>query len=166
MYQYCIPPLKRALTNLSAILQKGEAFAESRKIEPSVLLNARLAPDMYPLIKQVQIATDMSKGAAARLAGIEIPKFDDNETTFAELYARIEKTIAFMDNIQPEQFTGAETREVTLLIREVELKFTGQEYWLNWAQPNVYFHVTTAYNILRHNDVPLGKRDFLGQKRD
>jgi hypothetical protein len=166
MYQYCIPPLKRALTNLTAILQKGEAFAESRKIEPSVLLNARLAVDMYPLIKQVQIATDMSKGAAARLAGIEIPKFDDNETTFAELYARIEKTIAFMDNIQPEQFTGAETREVTLLIREVELKFTGQEYWLNWAQPNVYFHVTTAYNILRHNDVPLGKRDFLGQKRD
>ena len=166
MYQYCIPPLKRALTNLTAILQKGEAFAESRKIEPSVLLNARLAPDMYPLIKQVQIATDMSKGAAARLAGIEIPKFDDNETTFAELYARIEKTIAIMDSIQPEQFTGAETREVTLLIREVELKFTGQDYWLNWAQPNVYFHVTTTYNILRHNGVPLGKRDFLGQKRD
>jgi len=166
MYQYCIPPLKRALTNLTAILQKGEAFAESRKIEPSVLLNARLAPDMYPLIKQVQIATDMSKGAAARLAAIEIPKFDDNESTFAELYARIEKTIAFMDSIQPEQFTGAETREVTLLIREVELKFTGQDYWLNWAQPNVYFHVTTTYNILRHNGVPLGKRDFLGQKRD
>jgi hypothetical protein len=118
------------------------------------------------LIKQVQIATDMSKGAAARLAGIEIPKFDDNESTFAELYARIEKTIAFMDNIQPEQFAGAETREVTLLIREVELKFTGQDYWLSWAQPNVYFHVTTAYNILRHNGVTLGKRDFLGQKRD
>jgi hypothetical protein len=166
MYQYCIPPLKRALTNLTAILQKGEAFAESRKIEPSVLLNARLAPDMYPLIKQVQIATDMSKGAAARLAAIEIPKFDDNESTFAELYARIEKTIAFMDSIQPEEFTGAETREVTLLIREVELKFTGQDYWLNWAQPNVYFHMTTTYNILRHNGVPLGKRDFLGQKRD
>jgi len=166
MYQYCIPPLKRALTNLTAILQKGEAFAESRKIEPSVLLNARLAPDMYPLIKQVQIATDMSKGAAARLAAIEIPKFDDNETTFAEVYARIEKTIAFMDSIQPEQFTAAEAREVTLLIREVELKFTGQDYWLNWAQPNVYFHVTTTYNILRHNGVPLGKRDFLGQKRD
>lgn len=166
MYQYCIPPLKRALTNLAAILQKGEAFAEARKIEPSVLLNARLAPDMYPLIKQVQIATDMSKGAAARLADVEIPKFDDNETTFGELFARIEKTIAFLDSIQPEQFAGAETREVTLHIREVELKFSGQDYWLNWAQPNVYFHITTAYNILRHNGVSLGKRDFLGQKRD
>lgn len=166
MYQYSIPPLKRALTNLSAVLKKGEAFAEAKKIAPDVLLNARLAPDMYPLVRQVQIATDLSKGAAARLAGLEVPKYEDNETTFAELYARIEKTIAFMDGIQAAQLVGAEEREITLLIREVELKFTGLDYLLNWAQPNVYFHVTTAYNILRHNGVALGKRDFLGQKRN
>lgn len=166
MYHYAIPPLKRALTNLASILRKGEAYAETKKIEPSVLLNARLFPDMYPLIRQVQIATDMSKGAAARLAGIEVPKYEDSETTFAELQARIEKTIAFMDSIAPNQLNGAETRDITLPIREVELKFKGQDYLLNWAQPNVYFHVTTAYNILRHNGVVLSKTDFLGQKRD
>lgn len=166
MYHYSIPPLKRALANLATVLQKGEAYAEAKKIEPSVLLNARLFPDMYPLVKQVQIATDMSKGAAARLAGVEVPKYEDTETTFAELQARIEKTIAFMDSIQPGQLADAETRDITLPIREVELKFKGQDYLLNWAQPNVYFHVTTAYNILRHNGVPLSKKDFLGQKRD
>jgi hypothetical protein len=166
MYNYSIPPLKRALTNLAAVLQKGEAFAETKKIEPSVLLNARLAPDMYPLVKQVQIATDISKGVAARLAGLEVPKYEDHEATFPELYARIEKTIAFMNSIQPEQLAGAEEREITLPIRDVELKFTGLDYLLYWAQPNVYFHVVTAYNILRHNGVALGKRDFLGQKRD
>jgi hypothetical protein len=166
MYHYSIPPLKRALTNLATVLQKGAAHAEAKKIEPGVLLNARLFPDMYPLIKQVQIATDMSKGAAARLAGVEVPKYEDNETTFAELQARIEKTIAFMDSIAPAQLDNAESREITLPIREVELKFKGQDYLLNWAQPNVYFHVTTAYNILRHNGVALSKKDFLGQKRD
>ncbi len=121
---------------------------------------------MYPLVKQVQIATDMSKGLAARLAGLEVPRYEDSETTFAELYARIEKTIAFLDSIQPEQLAGAETREITLPIREVELKFSGIDYLLTWAQPNIYFHATTAYNILRHNGVALGKRDFLGQKRN
>jgi hypothetical protein len=166
MYHYSIPPLKRALANLATVLQKGAAHAEAKKIEPGVLLNARLFPDMYPLIKQVQIATDMSKGAAARLAGVEVPKYEDNETTFAELQARIEKTIAFMDSIAPAQLENAESREITLPIREVELKFKGQDYLLNWAQPNVYFHVTTAYNILRHNGVALSKKDFLGQKRD
>jgi hypothetical protein len=166
MYHYSIPPLKRALVNLANVLQKGEAYAEAKKIDPSVLLNARLFPDMYPLIKQVQIATDMSKGAAARLAGIEVPRYEDNETTFAELQARIEKTIAFMDSIQPAQLENAETRDITLPIREVELKFKGQDYLLSWAQPNVYFHVTTSYNILRHNGVALSKKDFLGQKRD
>jgi hypothetical protein len=148
------------------VLQKGAAHAEAKKIEPGVLLNARLFPDMYPLIKQVQIATDMSKGAAARLAGVEVPKYEDNETTFVELQARIEKTIAFIDSIAPAQLENAESREITLPIREVELKFKGQDYLLNWAQPNVYFHVTTAYNILRHNGVALSKKDFLGQKRD
>jgi hypothetical protein len=166
MYHYSIPPLKRALANLATVLQKGAAHAEAKKIEPGVLLNARLFPDMYPLIKQVQIATDMSKGAAARLAGVEVPKYEDNETTFVELQARIEKTIAFIDSIAPAQLENAESREITLPIREVELKFKGQDYLLNWAQPNVYFHVTTAYNILRHNGVALSKKDFLGQKRD
>jgi hypothetical protein len=120
---------------------------------------------MYPLIRQVQIATDMSKGAAARLAGIEVPKYEDDETTFAELQARIAKTIAFIDTVTLAQLENSELREVTITIRKVDLKFTGQDYLLKWALPNVYFHVTTAYNILRHNGVELTKSDFLGPKK-
>lgn len=164
MFDAVIPPLKRALTNLANILEKGEAYADAKKIEHPVLLNARLFPDMYPLTRQVQIATDMSKGAAARLAGIEIPKYEDNETSFDELQVRIAKTIAFIDTIQPQQLENSETREVTITVRKVDLKFTGQDYLLKWVQPNVYFHVTTAYNILRHNGVELGKADFLGPR--
>lgn len=164
MFDTVIPPLKRALNNLADILEKGEAYANTRKIEHSVLLNARLFPDMYPLTRQVQIATDMSKGAAARLAGIEIPKYEDHETSFDELQARIAKTIAFIDTIQPHQLENSETREVTITVRKADLKFTGQDYLLKWVQPNVYFHVTTAYNILRHNGVELGKADFLGPR--
>lgn len=164
IYDTSILPLKRALTNLSAILKKGEAYADEKKVEHSVLLNARLFVDMYPLTRQVQIATDMSKGAAARLAGVEIPKYEDNESTFAELYARIEKTIDFLDSIKAEQLEGSETREVVITIRKVDLTFTGQDYLLKWVHPNVYFHVTTAYNILRHNGVELGKKDFLGPR--
>lgn len=164
IYDATMTPLKRALTNLSVILKKGEQYADTIKIEHSVLLNARLFPDMYPLTRQVQIATDMSKGAAARLANIEIPKYEDDETTFAELQARIAKTLAFIDTVKPEQLAGAESREVTITIRKVDLKFTGQNYLLYWVLPNVYFHVTTAYNILRHNGVDLGKSDFLGPR--
>jgi hypothetical protein len=164
IYDATIPPLKRALTSLSAVLKKGEDYADAKKIEHSVLLNARLFPDMYPLTRQVQIATDMSKGAAARLAGIEIPKYEDNETTFAELQARIAKTIAFIDTIRPEQLDGAENRDIVIATRKAELKFTGQTYLLNWVMPNVHFHVTTAYNILRHNGVELGKQDYLGPR--
>ncbi len=164
MYDATIPPLKRTLTNLSTILKKGECYVDAKKIEHGVLLNARLFVDMYPLTRQVQIATDMSKGAAARLAGVEIPKYEDNETTFVELQARIAKTIAFLDTIKPEQLEGSETREVTITVRKIDLKFTGQAYLLNWVTPNVYFHVTTAYNILRHNGVELGKADFLGPR--
>jgi uncharacterized protein len=164
MFDATIPPLKRTLNNLSHILKKGEEYADAKKIEHAVLLNARLFPDMYPLIRQVQIATDMSKGAAARLAGLEVPSYDDNETTFAELQARIAKTIAFIDTVKPEQLEGAETREITINVRKMELKFTGQSYLLTWVNPNVYFHVTTAYNILRHNGVELGKPDFLGPR--
>ena len=164
MYDATIPFLRRALINLSAILKKGEEYADAKKIEPSVLLNARLFPDMYPLTRQVQIATDMSKGAVARLAGLEIPKFEDDETTFAQLQERIAKTVAFIDSITPEQMVGAKNRDITITVRKMELKFTGQTYLLTWVNPNVYFHVTTAYNILRHNGVELGKADFLGPR--
>jgi len=162
MFDATIPPLKRTLTNLSAILKKGEDYANAKKIEPAVLLNARLFPDMYPLTRQVQIATDMSKGAAARLAGLDVPKYEDNETTFAELQARIAKTIAFLESIKPAQLEGSEARAVVISVRKIDLKFTGQDYLLKWVNPNVYFHVTTAYNILRHNGVELGKQDFWG----
>jgi uncharacterized protein len=164
MYDATIPSLKRALNNLSHILKKGEEHADTKKIEHTVLLNARLFPDMYPLTRQVQIATDMSKGGAARLAGVEIPKYDDNETTFAELQTRIAKTIAFIDAVKPDQLEGSETRDVGITVRKMELKFTGQTYLLKWVLPNVYFHVTTAYNILRHNGVELGKADYLGPR--
>ena len=164
MFDISIPPLKRALTNLSHILKMGENHADAKKIAHAVLLDARLFPDMYPLTRQVQIATDMSKGAAARLAGIEIPKYEDNETTFTELQARIAKTITFLDTVTPAQITDSETREIVVTVRKTDLKFTGQDYLLKWVNPNVYFHVTTAYNILRHNGVELGKPDFLGPR--
>ena len=164
IYDVTIPPLKRTLNNLAAILKKGEEYADAKKIEHSVLLNSRLFVDMYPLTRQVQITTDMSKGAGARLAGVEIPKYEDNETSFAELQARIAKTIAFLDTIDSKQLQDAETREITITIRKTDLKFSGQDYLLKWVLPNVYFHVTTAYNILRHHGVELGKQDFLGPR--
>ena len=164
MYEMSLTPLKRALNNLSHLLKKGEAYAIAKEVDPSVLLNARLFVDMYPLTRQVQIATDMSKGAAARLAGVDIPKYDDNETSFAELQARIDKTIAFIDSIAAQQLDGSEAKDVTITIRKVDLTFTGVDYVTKWVLPNVYFHVTTAYNILRHNGVVLGKSDFLGPR--
>jgi uncharacterized protein len=164
MYDATISPIKRALNNLSHILKKGEEYADAKSIEHAVLLNARLFPDMYPLIRQVYIATDMSKGAAARLAGLEVPKYDDTETTFAELQARITKTLAFINAVKPEQLVGSETRDITITVRKTDLHFTGQDYLLKWVMPNVYFHVTTAYNILRHNGCELGKSDFLRLK--
>lgn len=161
MYDATIPPLRLALSNLAHILKKGEAHAETKGIEPAVFFNARLFPDMFPLSRQVQIATDMSKGAAARLAGIEIPKYEDDETTFADLQARIAKTLAFIDSVTPAQFEGAEKRNIELMVRKHKMEFSGQDYLLKWVMPNVYFHVTTAYDILRHNGVELGKPDFL-----
>ena len=162
MYEASIPVLKRFLSNLSVILTKASAYADARKIDHSVLLNARLFPDMYSLIKQVQIASDQAKGAAARLAGVEIPKFEDNENSFAELQERIAKTIAFLDTIKPEQLEGSESRDIVLTLRDRKLEFKGLQYLLTWVQPNFYFHVTTAYVILRHNGVEIGKRDFMG----
>ena len=164
MFDTTIPPLKRALLSLSHILKKGEAYADVKNIEHAVLLNARLFPDMYPIIRQVYIATDMSKGAAARLAGLEVPKYEDTEVTFEQLQTRIAKTLAFIDTIKPEQLVGSETREITITVRKTDLNFTGQDYLLKWVMPNVYFHVTTAYNILRHNGCELGKPDFLRLK--
>jgi uncharacterized protein len=165
LYDVSIAPLIRNLENLRHILQQGELYAEEKKIAPEVILNSRLFVDMYPLTKQVQLVSDMSKGAGARLAGIDIPQYADDETSFDMLYARIDKTIAFLSGIQPAQLEGAATKEVVLTIRKVDLTFSGLDYLEKWAMPNVYFHSTTAYNILRHLGVALGKTDYLGQKR-
>ena len=162
MYDCSIPALKQTLGSLAAILRKAADHSESRKIDPVVLINARLFPDMFALARQVQIATDQAKGCAARLAGVDIPKFDDDETTFGELQARIEKTIAFLDSVNAQQINGSEERDIVLQLRETTLEFKGQDYLLKWVLPNFYFHATTAYNILRHNGVDIGKRDFLG----
>ncbi|MDR3418287.1 MAG: DUF1993 domain-containing protein [Nevskia sp.] len=162
MYQASVPPLTRALTNLRAILKKGAAHAESRKFEPAVLLGSRLAPDMFALTRQVQIAADMAKGCAARLAGVEAPKYEDNEATFAELDARLEKTLAFLKSFKPEQIDGSEERAITLPTRNGTLEFKGQDYLLFFVLPNLHFHSTTAYDILRHNGVELGKMDYIG----
>lgn len=162
LYQASVPVFIRMLENLSSILAKAAAHAEAKKIDPSIFVNARLAPDMYPLSRQIQIATDMVKGCAARLAGIEVPSYEDNETTFAELQARIAKTIAFLQSVSAEQIDGSEEKTITLRTPSRELSFLGQPYLLNFVLPNFYFHITTAYAILRHNGVDLGKKDFVG----
>lgn len=163
MYQASVPPLVRSLTNLGTILQKAAAHAEAKKIDPSVLINSRLYPDMFPLSRQVQIATDNAKGAASRLAGMEPPKFEDNEFSFPELVARIDKTIAFLQTFKPQQIDGSEDKTITLPMRDRTLTFKGMPYLLDYVLPNVYFHITTAYGILRHNGVEIGKQDFLGK---
>lgn len=163
MYSASIPVLVRMLGNLSAILHKAEAYATERKIEPSVLLNARLAPDMLPLVSQVQIASDNAKGCAARLAGLDIPSYADTESSFAELQARIAKTQTFLGSVTAAQVDGSEGKSITLNFPGMELKFSGQDYLLNFVLPNFYFHVTTAYAILRHNGLDIGKMDFLGR---
>ena len=154
--------INRALKNLSTILDKGAAFAEKKQIEGSVLTNSRLAPDMFPLARQVQIACDIAKGAAARLSGTDIPKYEDTETTFPELKARIDKTLAFVNGIETEKFKDAEERDIVLNTRRGDLKFTGLAYMTDFVLPNVYFHATASYAILRHNGVDIGKTDFLG----
>lgn len=163
MYHASVPVFVRMLENLAAILEKAAAHAEARKIDPAVLVQSRLFPDMFPLSKQVQIASDAAKGGAARLAGIEPPSFEDNETSFPELVARIRKTIDFLRTLKPEQFEGSEDRTVTWKTRAGEKSMQGMPYLLNHVQPNLYFHVTTTYAILRHNGVEIGKGDFLGK---
>ncbi len=162
MYDSSIPALKQTLSSLASILKKAAEHADNRKIDPAVFITARLFPDMLPLAKQIQIATDHAKGCAARLAGVDLPKFDDNEVTFDELQARIAKTIAFLDGFKADQIDGSEEREIVLQLHETRMEFKGQDYLNKWALPNFYFHATTAYNILRHNGVEIGKRDFLG----
>lgn len=162
VYEASVPVFTRVLTSLSRVLEKGAAFAEARKLDPAVVLATRLYPDMFPLSRQVQLASDHAKGASARLSRTEVPKFPDSEATFAELGERLQKTIAFIGGIDRAAFDGAEGRDVTLMSGGKERVLNGQDYLLMSAYPNFYFHVTTAYAILRHVGVEIGKRDFLG----
>jgi hypothetical protein len=162
MHEASVGVFVRGLRNLSAILAKAAASAQARKIDPAVLIAARLAPDMHPLSRQVQIASDSAKGAAARLTGTEVPSWPDTETSFDELQARIAKTIDYLQGFKPEQFDGAENRAIVLKSPGGDLTFDGKSFLLGFALPNFLFHVTTAYGILRHNGVEIGKRDFLG----
>ena len=162
MYQASAPRLANMLRNLDAILARAQAHATAKKIDPAVLLAARLFPDMLPLVKQVQIATDHAKGCVARLAGVEVPKFEDTEQTFEELQARIARIIAFVESFSPAQIDGSEERDIALKAGGKELSFKGLPYLLGYAMPNFYFHLVTAYNILRHNGVEIGKRDYIG----
>jgi uncharacterized protein len=163
MYHASIPTFIHALTNLLTLLTKGEHYAEAKKFDATVLVNARLAPDMFPLSRQVQIATDVVKGGAARLAGVEIPSFPDTETTMAELKTRVEAIIAFLQTIPADAVNGSEEREIALNVGGNQLQFTGQDYLLTFVIPNLYFHITATYAILRHNGVDVGKMDFLGK---
>ena len=162
LYDVSIPVFTLSLNNLSAILDKAESHAETKKVDPKVIPQARLIVDMLPLSAQVQIACDTAKGAAARLAGVEVPKHEDTEATLEELRARVTKTLDFLKTIKPEQLQGAETREIVLQFPQKTLKFNGLNYLTNFALPNFFFHVTMAYALLRKNGVDLGKRDFLG----
>lgn len=163
LYQASIPVFVRMFGNLSTILDKAAAHAEAKKIDPAVLVNARLAPDMHPLVRQIQIACDAVKGCAARLAGADVPSFADTETSIPELQARIRKTLAFIQGFSAEQIEAGAEREIVLRFPGAELKFSGQDYLLHFVLPNFYFHVTTAYAILRHNGLEIGKMDYLGR---
>jgi hypothetical protein len=162
MYQASAPRFINMLNNLTAIFDKAIAHAEARKIDPAALTTFRLYPDMLPLNRQVHIACDAAKNVMARLAGVEVPKHEDTEQTFAELKARIAKTIDFIKTIKPAQIDGTEDKEIALRVGGKDMKFKGMQYLLDFALPNFYFHVTTAYNILRHNGVEIGKMDYLG----
>ena len=162
MYSTLMPMAKTLLGGLSNVLQKGADHAKAKGFDESVLVNARLAPDMFALARQVQIATDQVKGGAARLAGVDIPAFADDETTIEQLKARIAKTIAFLDSLTPAQIDGTEGKDITLKMRAGDITLSGQRYLIGSVIPNLTFHCATAYNILRHNGVEVGKRDFLG----
>ncbi|MGH8187018.1 MAG: DUF1993 domain-containing protein [Steroidobacteraceae bacterium] len=163
IYEASIPTFLHTLRSLKAILEKGIAHAEAKQFDSINLATARLFPDMLPLTRQVQIASDAAKGAAARLTGQEPPKFEDNEKTMAELIARVDRTIDYLAGFQAAQFEGAETRTVTITTPQRSFSFPGLLFLHHWALPNFYFHVTTAYNLLRHSGVEIGKADFLGR---
>jgi uncharacterized protein len=163
VYQASVPVFARGLTNLRAVLQKAHDHALTKGFEPSILLSSRLYPDMHPLTRQVQIASDAAKFCISRLAGIEPPKYEDVETTFDELYARIDKTLAYLEGFDAAKLEGSESRTVTLTVRTGKHELKGDVYLLHFALPNFFFHLTTAYGILRHNGVELGKFDYLGR---
>ena len=162
MYDLTVPVFEKFLGNMSAILDKTAKHCADNKIDPAVLLSYRLYPDMLPFTRQILIACDFAKGAGARIAGVEVPKYDDNEATIDELKARIAKTVAFIKSLPPAQFDDSETRPIAIPLRGETLNFTGQSYLTNFVLPNFYFHLATAYDILRHNGVPVGKADFIG----
>ena len=162
MYAASVPVFIKNLKNLSAILDKAAAWAVTKKIDEKYLITARVAPDMLPFSKQIQIATDGVKGCAARLAGVEIPKYEDTEANLADLKARITKTIAFLETFKPEQINGSEGKTIELKFGPSSFSFSGLDYLLTFVNPNMYFHLTTAYAILRHNGLEIGKKDFLG----
>ncbi len=162
MYQASVPRFANTLRNLAAMLDKAQAHCEAKKIDPAVLLAARLYPDMFPLSRQVQIACDTAKGAVARLVGAEVPKHEDTEQTFAELKARIAKTLQLVESFKPAQLDGTEDKAIEIKLGKREVKWLGLQYLLGFALPNFYFHAATAYGILRHSGVELGKGDFIG----
>jgi uncharacterized protein len=162
MYQASVPRFVNILGNLSNILDKAQAHVDAKKLDPAALTGYRLFPDMLPMTKQVQIACDTAKGAVARLAGMEIPAYEDNERTLADLKVRIAKTVAFIQTVTPAQIDGSEDKEIVIKRGDKETRYKGMQFLLGHALPNFYFHVTTAYNILRHNGVEIGKRDYLG----
>lgn len=162
MYRASVPVFARNLRNLIGILRKAEASATERKIDQSVLLGYRLAPDMFPLTRQVQIATDMAKGCVSRLAGVEIPAYDDKEATFGELITRLEKCVAYLESFKPAQIDGTEDKAIVLARPTGDVTYQGLKYLLEYVQPNVYFHCSSAYAILRHCGVNIGKKDFIG----
>ncbi len=162
MYQVSLPIFVRHLNGLAGCMKKAQALYAEKKYDEATLLSYRLYPDMFSFTRQVQAATDHARNCAALLAGVEAPKYEDNEKSLAELIARVEKTVAWLNTVKPEQIDGTEGKAVTVKMRDRELKFTGQELLLNRSMPNFYFHTTTAYDIIRHNGVEIGKRDFMG----
>lgn len=162
MHSASVPVFQRTLTAMLAWLDKAQAHAEARKFPPDNYLALRLAPDMLPFTKQIQIACDMVKGCVARLSGQDVPKWDDNEATLDELRARIRKTLDYVGGFTASQLDGSDAREIVLQMRSGEVKFSGEDYLKHYVLPNVYFHATTTYALLRHAGVELGKRDFLG----
>jgi uncharacterized protein len=163
MYAQTIPTLQKNLAALTKFLKKAEAHLDANKLDKAVVLGLRVYPDMFPLLRQILLVTDFSKGAGARLAGVAVPSFADEEKTFEDVYARIAKTEAFLASLDAKSFVGAETREITMKVGGQDMTFSGQVYLSNMALPNIYFHMTTAYNLLRGIGVPLGKGDFMGR---